>query len=507
MRRAQGANGMRTAPGAVERSTALRMGLRTALTAVVAAALGGCASMHGIGTTTQPLQPAALGAQAGPVQWPTEAWWTGLAAPELDQWVRRSLADSPTLATAQARLLRAQAAVAGARAATLPAVNGSADVTHQRFSESALQPRPLAGSSPTLYDMQLGASWELDFFGRNRNALRSALSSERAEAGEQQAARVLITSNVVRSWVQLARLEDQRAVAVAVRQQRVALLELVQSRVRNGLDTNVELRQAEGTVPEIDRDIEGLDEQIALTRHALAALAGAGPDAANDVAPHLPDQATVLRVVSIPSVLPVDLVGRRADIAAAHWRIEAAARQIDVARAAFYPNINLAAAIGLQTLTASQWLDAGSTTWSLGPAVRLPLFEGGRLRANLRGAAADYDAAVASYNGALLDALHDVADQVESLRSIERQTRSQKAAQSAAESALELATLRYKAGLGNFLTVLTAEGNVLAQRRITTDLAARALDARVQLARALGGGYSDSTASSDAKGESAASSS
>jgi outer membrane protein TolC len=158
------------------------------------------------------------------------------------------------------------------------------------------------------------------------------------------------------------------------------------------------------------------------------------------------------------------------------------------AKAQFYPNINLMAFAGLSSIGLGRLLDADSRQWSVGPAVRLPIFDAGRLRANLRGKTADLDAAVESYNAAVLDAIHDVADQVASGQSIARQQAQQRDAQAAAEGAYQIALQRYRAGLGTYLNVLSAEGAVLNQRRLGVDLAARALDNQVALMRALGGG-------------------
>jgi NodT family efflux transporter outer membrane factor (OMF) lipoprotein len=188
-------------------------------------------------------------------------------------------------------------------------------------------------------------------------------------------------------------------------------------------------------------------------------------------------------------VIPADLLGRRADIAAARWRVEASSSDVANAKTQFYPNINLVAFAGFSSIGLGNLLNSGSQQWGVGPAVRLPIFEAGRLRANLRGKTADLDAAVESYNAAVIDAVRDVADQVASSQAIVRQQLEQRAAQDAAESAYDIAVQRYKAGLGNYLNVLTAETSVLAQRRLAVDLAGRALDTQVALIRALGGGY------------------
>jgi NodT family efflux transporter outer membrane factor (OMF) lipoprotein len=183
------------------------------------------------------------------------------------------------------------------------------------------------------------------------------------------------------------------------------------------------------------------------------------------------------------------LLGRRADITAARWRVEASLKDLANAKTQFYPNINLVAFAGFSSIGLNRLFNSGSQQWGVGPAIRLPIFDAGRLRANLRGKAAEQDAAVESYNGAVLDAVRDVADQLASGQSIVRQQTEQRSASQAAEGAYNIALQRYKAGLGTYLNVLTAETTVLAQRRTAVDLAARALDTQVGLIRALGGGY------------------
>jgi NodT family efflux transporter outer membrane factor (OMF) lipoprotein len=202
----------------------------------------------------------------------------------------------------------------------------------------------------------------------------------------------------------------------------------------------------------------------------------------------LPAQSAIKKIATA-SKLPSDLLGRRADIAAARWRVEAATQDVGNARAQFYPNINLVAFAGFSSIGLDRLLGAGSEQWGVGPALRLPLFDGGRLRANLSGKTADLDAAIESYNAAVIDAVRDVADQLASTQAIARQQTEQRAAQTAAENAYEIAQQRFAAGLSNYLQVLNAETAVLSQRSQSVDLAARALDTQVALLRALGGGY------------------
>ena len=414
-----------------------------------------------------------------------EQWWREFGDEQLNRLIAQALENNPSLKLAQARLARAQAVSDVAASANRPQLNGSLDLTHQRFTQNGLYPPPLAGSIQDTATLQLGASWELDFFGKNRAALDAALGSAHAAQADAQAARVLLASQVARSYFQLLRINEQITVAQRTLAQREETLRLVRDRVDAGLDTRLELRQSEGSLPEARLQIEILQEQAALARNALAALTGQPNTALALDMPLL----SAIKNVALSPVIPADILGRRADVAAARWRVEAGTQDVANARTQFYPNVNLVAFAGFSSIGLDRLLESGSQQWGVGPAVRLPIFDGGRLRANLRGKSADLDAAIESYNATVIDAVREVADQVSSMQSITRQQTEQHAAQEAAESAYEIAVQRYQAGLGNYLHVLSAETAVLNQRRLAVDLTARALDTQVALMRALGGGY------------------
>lgn len=458
---------------------------------VIATGLAGCADMSGISPPQASLRNASsLGLSAGaagensqPVV--NSEWWRDFGDEPLNQLIAQALESSPSLKLAQARLSRAQAATEVASAATRPQVNGQVDLMRQRYTANGAVPPPLAGSISESGTAQFSASWELDFFGKNRAALDAALGSANAAQADAQAARVLLASQVARTYFQLVRLNEQAGVARRTLAQREETLKLVQDRVNAGLDTRLELRQSEGGLPEARLQLETLQEQMALTRNALNALLGQ-PNSALSL---VPSAQAAIRKIAVAQTIPVDLLGRRADIAAARWRVEASTKDVVNAKTQFYPNINLVAFAGFSSIGLGRLLDSGSQQWGVGPALRLPIFDAGRLRANLRGKTADLDAAVESYNAAVIDAVREVADQVASSQAIGRQQAEQAAAQDAAEGAYEIAVQRYKAGLGNYLNVLTAETSVLAQRRLAVDLAGRALDTQVALIRALGGGY------------------
>ncbi|CAN5522766.1 efflux transporter outer membrane subunit [soil metagenome] len=453
---------------------------------LIATGATGCADMSGIAPQATLRDGPSLGLNAVAAQAPVAAeWWRDFGDETLNGLVAKALQTSPSLKLAQARLARAQAVGEVAKAATLPQVNGQIDLTHQRYTANGLYPAPLAGSIGDSGTAQLAASWELDFFGKNRAALDAALGSVNAAQADAQAARVLLASQVARTYFQLVRLNEQSALASRTLVQRNDTLKLVRDRVNAGLDTRLELRQSEGGLPEARLQLEAVQEQMALTRNALNALIGE-PNSASALVPYA---HVAIKNIALSPVIPADLLGRRADIAAARWRVEASSKDVVNAKTRFYPNINLTAFAGFSSLGLGRLLDSDSQQWGIGPALSLPIFDAGRLRANLRGKTADLDAAVESYNAAVIDAVRDAADQVASSQAIGRQQIEQRAAQDAAESAYDIAVQRYKAGLGNYLNVLTAETSVLAQRRLAVDLAGRALDTQVALIRALGGGY------------------
>ena len=459
--------------------------------AVLALAIAGCADMGAVHSIPkmQTADTLGLGAAAATPALDSQ-WWLAFGDPQLDALVDQAIAGNPNLQVAQARLARARASVMSAEAADKPQINGALDLTRQKFSENYIYPAPLGGSVQETGTLQFSAGWEIDFFGKNRTALDTALGTANSAAAEADAARVLLASNVARGWVQWARLNDRRVVAERALAQREELLKLVRDRVAAGLDTRLQLKQSESSVPEARQQIEAIDEQIAIARHALDALV-AKPGATQSLAP---PRLGNLKAMALQQTIPADLLGRRADIAAARWRVEAATSDVANAKTQFYPNVNLVAFAGFQSIGFGNLLKSSSQQWGVGPAIRLPIFEGGRLRANLRGKSADLDAAIDSYNATVFDAVRDVADQVTSVQSVARQQVQQKEAQEAAEAAYNIGLQRYSAGLGNYLDVLTAEVTVLAQRRDGVDLAGRALESQVGLARALGGGWQPSDA-------------
>ncbi|MDB5453049.1 MAG: Multidrug transporter, partial [Caulobacteraceae bacterium] len=299
-------------------------------------------------------------------------------------------------------------------------------------------------------------------------------------------ATLMLTSSVVGTYAELTRLFAEREAAVQAVENRKASADLLAQRVIGGSANRGEASQAQSAAAAARGDLAAADEQIALIRNRLAALTGAGPDRGLTItAPAARND----RTFTLPANLAADLVGRRPDVQAARARAEAASRRIKAARAGFYPNINLAAFIGVQSLGLDMLTKSGSEIGSAGAALSLPIFSAGRLEGAYRGARADYDAAVAAYDLALVQAFQDVADAAAGERALQTRLAEAVRGRDAAEDAYRIAGLRYRAGLASYLTVLTAEDAVIGQRREVADLQARALSLDAQLVRALGGGF------------------
>ena len=462
----------------------------------LALTLAGCASQGPAHAPLAQLAAADLGLDdqasstaADSTAFGSGQWWTGLGDAQLNQLVAQALAGSPSLAASNARFDKAAALATASSTATDIRGTLSADATRERYSANGLFPPPLAGNIYNSGNLQAGLSWAPDFFGKHSAELESALGQARAAKADSAAAANQLAAQVARSYVALARLIAQRDVAKRTLDQRQSLLSLSEQRTRAGLDSQVELTQAQAGMPDARTQIEMLGEQITLARRTIAVLCAQAPDAQNALSPRL----SVLRIQPVPQALGADLLGRRPDVVAARWRVEAATQGIESARADFYPDVNLTAFVGLNALGLDNLLQGSSRQMGITPALRLPIFDGKRLRAQLRGKQADLDTAIAQYNGAVLDAVKQAGDAIASVQSLQRQQQLQTESLSKAERAYDFAVQRYQAGLGSQITVLNTETQLINQRRLAVDLQARELDTRVALAAALGGGWSDDT--------------
>lgn len=469
-------------------SNALRSAVASAL---LASGLGACAVIPATPpaqTLNAPSAYASATLLAAPsADWPGDQWWTAYGDRQLNGLMDEALTGSPDLAAAKARLAKAQAATARARAATLPTVtaNGSYASVKQSYNNgipAAFVPKGYNDNARAALDF----AWELDFFGKNRAALAAATSDAEAAKADAAEARLVLSTNIAAAYADLAQLFADRDASQDAARIREQSANLTAERVANGLENQGAAEQAKARLASARADLAALDEQIGLTRNRLAALMGAGPDRGLAIAR---PAVGAVKAFGLPQNLSADLIGRRPDVTAARLRAEAASQRIKQAKARFYPAVNLSAYFGQQALGLDLLNNASSRIGSVGPAVSLPIFEGGALRANYRGAAADYDLAVASYNGTLAQALQDVADAAVSARALDVRLSESRAALQASTAAHDIAVQRYRGALATYLDVLTAEDAMIANQRAVADLETRAFTLDVALVRALGGGF------------------
>lgn len=456
------------------------------------ALLSACATVPKLGAAPQIATPAqfdsrqTLAGAATVANWPAADWWTGYGDTQLDALIAEALAGSPDLAAAAARVRQADAYAEQANAARLPTLDatGSVGAAKQSYNNgipAAFVPKGWNGTG----QLAANVGFDLDLWGRNRAAYAAARSEAEAARLDFAQSSLMLSTNIADAYADLARLFAERGVqqsALAIRQQTESL---TVDRVASGLDTQAELKQARAAVPTARADLIATDEQIALTRNRLASLLGKGPDRGLSIqAP-----AAIVPSRGIPQDVTTDLVGRRPDVVAARSRVEAEASRIKVARADFYPAINLSAAFGLQALGLGNLIKTGSTYGDAGPAVSLPIFRGGELQGRYRNARATYDEAVANYDRTVTDAYRQVGDAVTSRRSLASQLVEAREALVQAQGAYDVARQRYEGGLSRFLDVLTAQDRALQAQRSVADLQARAFTLDVALVRALGGGF------------------
>ena len=446
--------------------------------------LAGCIAPPAVTLREQPLEPERIGLSASPAPTADATWWTAYGDTQLDRLMQSALADNPSLAQALARVRAAQAGADVARARELPTLGLDATEARQRFSRDDVIPPPFAGGVHSEGHILLDFSWDLDFWGKQSALLAQARAQTQAAELDLAGARLALSGAMLEAYIDLDRqyaLADLAARTVAQRQQ---MLDITQRRVAAGIDTNVELRQAEGAVPAAEVERARTEADRARAVHLVAALSGRGADAYADVArPTWRLDATL----PLPAELPADLLARRPDVLGARRRIEAATSGQAAAKAAFYPDVNLTAFSGFAAIGAGNLFDSASATYGVGPAIHLPIFDAGKLKAEYRGASAGIDQAVASYNDTVLRAVRESADALSRIAALGDARLQQRRALEAAEAAYRLAGERYRAGLSTYLTVLSAESQVLAARRTDVDLVAAQASARVALMLAVGG--------------------
>lgn len=458
--------------------------------------VAGCVSSRGLRTRGTPLDPHSLEAERSfaevalsPTAWPAQDWWLRFGDPQLTALIGEALQNNPSLDESAARARQAQALADSLDGARRPQIDFNSSVTGAFLSKrDPVYPEYALGKFGWAKSVTLSFSWDLDLWGGRRAAWEGALGRSRSAQIDAYATRIQVSVNVARAYVGLGYAFAQRDVTEAEVQRATQSLSLTRRLVAGGLGTPQQENLADSQLASAEQQQAQADRAIDAARSALSVLVGQGPDRGLDISrPHLLDPA----MVAVPDNLAVDLVGRRADLVAARWQVEAAAQDIKAARSEFLPNVSLSALGGFMLLGSGNPLTLPARTYSVGPALSLPVFDGGRLRAQLASDDAGYDEMVARYNGLLIAALNDVSDQVSALASVRKQIALEKRAQQDALKSWNDALTAYKGGLSGPLTPLIARQQLLLTEQTEVLLESEQADTSIRLIEALGGGYSD----------------
>ncbi|MGY6277485.1 efflux transporter outer membrane subunit [Methylomonas sp. MgM2] len=428
-------------------------------------------------------------AQATVNQWPSQNWWTQFADPALDTLISTAIADNPDIKVAEARLRQSQAMVDAEGADLYPTIDANVSFSAQRYSANSVQAKFAGQHFRQLLINPFILRYHLDFWGRDQAALQGAVNRSLAAAAELADAQLLLAAEVAGAYFDLQAATERLALAERIVADRVALEALYRTRLTTGLSGDAPLLQAESALHAAKQLKVSLESGIELLKHRLAALAGKGADWGQDI----PVGTQELRFPPpLPGDLPLHLLSRRPDLSAARLQAEAAAEEIDVAEAEFYPDINLIAFTGLHSASLTDILLQGSSlAYAVGPSIELPIFQGGRLRANLSHSQAAYDAAVERYNASLVHAIREVADALSRWREFELRLAEQREILTAAQSKHRLGNSLVKTGLADQSALLQTRIDENRERLLLATLSAEMRKASVAIIKSLGGGYDD----------------
>ena len=442
-------------------------------------ALAGC----NVGSDYQkPDAPAPDAWRASPEAaiWPSADWWRGFGSPGLDDFMSQARTANFDLAAAMARVREADAQVKIAGAALLPSIGANADVAHQRTQASTGSLKTFTSYSPGLT-----ASYEIDFWGKNRAAETAAEAAATASRFDQATIELTVMSSVATTYFQSIELRDRLAVADDNLASAEIILKGLQLQENVGTATALDVAQQETTVSTLNAAIPPLQQQFRQSVDALAILLGRTPESIDVTTGTLAD----MTVPDVAPGMPSELLARRPDVAEAEAQLVAANANITVARAAFFPSIELTASGGFESTILSSLINPASGIFSFGAGLTQPIFEGGALEGQYANTQARYDELVADYRKAVISAFGNVEDALVAVQQTVEQVKRQENATATARRAYEIAQSQMSAGTINILTVLNTEGALFTAEDALAQVQFAHLQALVNLYNALGGGW------------------
>jgi len=468
--------------------------------------VAGCASIPSVGPNYHPPQTAGStnwselqlgGTTNSPVH--IVEWWKTFADPELDSLVERAVKANYNLRLAVGRLHEARATVSGAKWDFTPTVGSSAGFTRQRssanyfgvpttgFSTGSGGSTPGQNLTSDQYDAHFDATWELDVFGSKRRTLEEDTANLAASREDLRDTLVTVLGDVARNYLEVRGAQQRLVIASNNITSQMQSIELTQARYKAGLTSELDVRQAQALLATTEATVPTMQTTLKQSIHALSVLLGEQPGALlEELSSTEPIPATP---PSVPVGLPSELLRHRPDVRRTERQLAAATADIGVQTAELFPKFSLTGTAGLQSASASEFLTAGSRYWSFGPTVTWRIFDYGRIHAQIKGANARQEQALATYEQTVLTAFQDVEDGLVAYAN--EQTRYQALNDSvvANKRALELSTELYRTGNGDFLSVLDSERSFFSAQDQLVDSQRIVSENLVTLYKALGGGW------------------
>ncbi len=415
-------------------------------------------------------------------------WWSAFNDPQLSRLELTLNESNPDLGAAVARLQESQAIARRSRSDLFPAVGAGASATRALSSSNAPLPAALGGHTSPVSDFltRVDLSWEIDLFGRLRNAAAAAGADAQASAADLAAVRLSLQAELADDYFSQRGAEASEHLLAEAISNYDRAYELTRNRYQQGTAAATDVEQADTQRQNARAQLAATQLQRAQLEHAIAVLLGQVP-ARFSLPPGV--LAAAPPVLSVP--LPSTLLQRRPDVAAAERRMAAANARIGVARAAWFPVFSLSGAAGFESIAAGRWLTAPSRLWSIGPTMQVPLLDAGARAALNRQARAVYDEALNNYRKVTLTAYQEVEDELAGLRYLADQLRADQAASASAQSAAYHADQRYDTGVTDYIEVTTTHTAALQAERDAINVRVAELNAAVALVRATGGGWSN----------------
>ncbi|HCT5597418.1 multidrug resistance outer membrane protein MdtQ [Klebsiella oxytoca] len=460
----------------------------------LAIALAGCAPSHDIGNPLQQQTPASHVSMELPAAvkngWPQSNWWQDYHDPQLNSLIQRALANAPDMQIAGQRIKLAEAQARMSQSTLGPNLDFSADIERQKMSSEGLM-GPFAtdtdGNTGPWYTngtFGLTAGWDLDLWGKNRALLQARIGEVKAQVAEEAQTRELLASSVARLYWQWQTEAAIKNVLTQMKREQNNVVTVDTALYQRGITNSAEGAENDINVSKTDQQLADVAGSMKEIEARLMALTNNQSQALNLHPADLPAVSA-----QMPNELGYELLARRPDLQVAHWYIEASLSEIDAAKAAFYPDINLMAFLQQDALHLSDLFRHSAQQMGVTAGLTLPIFDSGRLNANLDIASAQNGLSIAKYNKAVVDAVNQVAKTVSQVETLMAKNQQQQQVEKDAQRMVALAQARMNAGIISGSRVSLAKLPALQERITALRLRGQWLDASIQLTSALGGGY------------------